>query len=187
MLPVGDSITHGNDNGWGNWRTGLMKKLAAAGYEPIAKGHRFDQSHDICGATMPDEWISHSGIGAQRLITAGGAGTIDAIENFLDQAGDVDFVLCKLDTNDICGNTQPETLYAAWTNLAWKILNQKPAVKLIAGAVVDIDNATWNQRVVSYNSMVSNAIASAMFPAKRAYFADLYTPCYRREIGRAHV
>ena len=187
MLPVGDSITHGNDNGWGNWRTGLMKKLAAAGYEPIAKGHRFDQSHDICGATMPDEWISHSGIGAQRLITAGGAGTIDAIENFLDQAGDVDFVLCKLGTNDICGNTQPETLYAAWTNLAWKILNQKPAVKLIAGAVVDIDNATWNQRVVSYNSMVSNAIASAMFPAKRAYFADLYTPCYRRDSNGNYI
>ena len=188
VLPVGDSITHGNDNGWGNWRTGLMKKLAAAGYEPIAKGHRFDQSHDICGATMPDEWISHSGIGAQRLITAGGgAGTIDAIENFLDQAGDVDFVLCKLGTNDICGNTQPETLYAAWTNLAWKILNQKPAVKLIAGAVVDIDNATWNQRVISYNSMVSNAIANAMFPAKRAYFADLYTPCYRRDSNGNYI
>ena len=188
VLPVGDSITHGNDNGWGNWRTGLMKKLAAAGYEPIAKGHRFDQSHDICGATMPDEWINHSGIGAQRLITAGGgAGTIDAIENFLDQAGDVDFVLCKLGTNDICGNTQPETLYAAWTNLAWKILNQKPAVKLIAGAVVDIDNATWNPRVISYNSMVSNAIASAMFPAKRAYFADLYTPCYRRDSNGNYI
>ncbi|MBQ1429779.1 MAG: hypothetical protein IIZ06_08945, partial [Kiritimatiellae bacterium] len=187
VLPVGDSITHGNDNGWGNWRTGLMKKLAAAGYEPIAKGHRFDQSHDICGATMPDEWINHSGIGAQRLITAGGAGTIDAIENFLDQAGDVDFVLCKLGTNDICGNTQPETLYAAWTNLAWKILNQKPAAKLIAGAVVDIDNTTWNQRVVSFNSMVSNAIANAMFPTKRAYFADLYTPCYRRDSNGNYI
>ena len=188
VLPVGDSITHGNDNGWGNWRTSLMKKLAAAGYEPIAKGHRFDQSHDICGATMPDEWINHSGIGAQRLITAGGgAGTIDAIENFLDQSGDVDFVLCKLGTNDICGNTQPETLYAAWTNLAWKILNQKPAVKLIAGAVVDIDNATWNPRVISYNSMVSNAIASAMFPTKRAYFADLYTPCYRRDSNGNYI
>ena len=188
VLPVGDSITHGNDNGWGNWRTGLMKKLAAAGYEPIAKGHRYDQSHDICGATMPDEWISHSGIGAQRLITAGGgAGTIDAIENFLDQAGDVDFVLCKLGTNDMCGNTLPETLYAAWTNLAWKILNQKPAAKLIAGAVVDIDNTTWNQRVVSYNSMVSNAIASAMFPTKRAYFADLYTPCYRRDSNNNYI
>ena len=45
VLPVGDSITHGGT--YGNWRTGLMKKLAAAGYEPIAKGHRYDQSADI--------------------------------------------------------------------------------------------------------------------------------------------
>ena len=42
VLPVGDSITHGSNANYGNWRTGLMKKLAAAGYEPVAKGHRYD-------------------------------------------------------------------------------------------------------------------------------------------------
>ena len=178
VLPVGDSITHGG--GYGNWRTGLMKKLAAAGYEPIAKGHRYDQSADICGAAMPDEWISHSGIGGQRLISNGGGGTIDAIENFLDQAGDVDFVLVKLGTNDINGNTQtPSTLFPVWSNLVMKVITQKPTAKFIAGAVVDIADAAKNAKVVTYNTMMREAIEGGMFPAKRVYFADLYTPCYR--------
>ncbi len=185
VLCVGDSITHGNDGnelcgtgkngGWGNWRTGLMKKLAAAGYEPVAKGHRWDQSHDICGATMPDEWISHAGAGGGRLWR----GTIDQIENTLDQAGDVDFVLCKIGTNDM-GVMEPSALYEVWTNLVWKVLRQKTSAKFIAGAVVDIAyNQSLNNRVVAYNSLVSGAIANGTFPAKRVYFADLYTPCYR--------
>ena len=67
-----------------------------------------------------------------------------------------------------------------WTNLVWKALNQKPHVKFIAGAVVDIAySEAKNAQVVAFNAAISNAIASAMFPAKRAYFADLYTPCYR--------
>ena len=185
VLCVGDSITHGNDGkelcgtgkngGWGNWRTGLMKKLAAAGYEPVAKGHRWEESHDICGATMPDEWISHAGAGGQRLYR----GTFDQIENTLDQAGDVDFVLCKIGTNDM-GGMQPAALFQIWSNLVWKVLDQKPAAKFIAGAVVDIAyDPSRNTRVVAYNALVSNAVANAVFPAKRVYFADLYTPCYR--------
>ena len=187
VLPVGDSITHGG--AYGNWRTGLMKKLAAAGYEPIAKGHRYDQSADICGAAMPDEWISHSGIGGQRLISGGGGGTIDAIENFLDQAGDVDFVLVKLGTNDInSGNRTPAELFPVWSNLVEKVLAQKPTAKFIAGAVVDIaNNATKNERVIGYNTMMREAIEGGMFPAKRAYFADLYTPCYRYDSNGTYI
>jgi hypothetical protein len=187
VLPVGDSITHGGT--YGNWRTGLMKKLAAAGYEPIAKGHRYDQSADICGAAMPDEWISHSGIGGQRLISGGGGGTIDAIENFLDQAGDVDFVLVKLGTNDInSGNRTPAELFPVWSNLVEKVITQKPTAKFIAGAVVDMaDKAAKNERVVSYNTMMREAIEGGMFPAKRVYFADLYTPCYRYDQNGTYI
>ena len=194
VLPVGDSITHGRDSEWGNWRTGLMKKLAAAGYEPIAKGHRYDQSLDICGAMMPDEWISHAGISSQRLITSGkGGGTIDAIENFLDQAGDVDFVLCMLGTNDINSDGRtPEELFPVWSNLVEKVIAQKPTAKFIAGAVVDIAtnsaaNITKNERVIAYNAMVRGAVEGGMFPEKRAYFADLYTPCYRYDSNGNYI
>ncbi|MBQ9430591.1 MAG: hypothetical protein IJU44_03465 [Kiritimatiellae bacterium] len=181
VLCVGDSITQGSDSSYGNWRTGLMKKLAAAGYDPVAKGHWKVHSADICGAVMPEEWVWHSGISGQRLVTKGGGGTIDAIETMLDCAGDVDFILVKLCTNDInSNNATAAELFPVWTNLVWKVLNQKPHAKFIAGAVVDMaDKAAKNEQVIAYNAMMKNAIEGGMFPAKRTYFSDLYTPCYR--------
>ncbi|MBR0504362.1 MAG: hypothetical protein IJJ84_03075, partial [Kiritimatiellae bacterium] len=189
ILCTGDSITQGSDTSYGNWRTGLMKKLAAAGYAPVAKGHWKVHSADICGAVMPDEWVWHSGISGQRLVTKNGGGTIDAIETMLDCAGDVDFILAKICTNDINANgSTAEELFPVWTNLVWKTLNQKPHVKFIAGAVVDIAyTPAKDEQVVAFNSAISNAIASAMFPAKRTYFADLYTPCYRYDAGGNYI
>ncbi len=189
VLCVGDSITHGSDSTYGNWRIFLMKLLAAKGYAPVGKGHRFDQSHDICGATMPDEWIYHSGISGQRLITRNGGGTIDQIEATLDQAGDVDFVLVKLGTNDINSNgSRAEELFPVWKELVWKTLNQKPHAKFIAGAVVDIAyNAALDAQVVAFNTMMKNAAQDDTFPARRVYFADLYTPCYRYDQGGNYI
>jgi len=181
VLCTGDSITQGSNSTYGNWRIFLMKRLAAAGYAPVAKGHWKIESNDICGATMPEEWVWHSGISGQRLVTKGGGGTIDAIDAMLDCAGDVDFVLAKICTNDInANNATAEELFPVWTNLVWKTLNRKPHAKFIAGAVVDIAyTPAKDEQVVAFNAAMSNAIANATFPAKRAYFADLYTPCYR--------
>ena len=166
-----------------------MKKLAAAGYAPVGKGHWKVHSADICGAVMPDEWVWHSGISGQRLVTKGGGGTIDAIENMLDCAGDVDFVLVKLCTNDINSNgSTAEELFPVWTNLVWKTLNQKPHAKFIAGAVVDIAyNEAKNTQVTNFNAKIKAATESGMFPAKRTYFADLYTPCYRYDANGNYI
>ena len=189
VLCVGDSITQGSNGSYGNWRTTLMKKLAAAGYESVGKGHLTIESNDICGAVMPDEWIHHAGISGQRLVTKNGGGTIDQIENTLDQAGDVDFVLVKLCTNDINSNgSTAEQLFPVWTNLVWKVLGQKPHAKFVAGAVVDMaDKAAKNEQVIAYNAMMKGAIEGGMFPAKRAYFSDLYTPCYRYDANGAYI
>ena len=191
VLCTGDSITQGNDSSYGNWRIFLMKRLAAAGYAPVAKGHWKVHSADICGAVMPEEWVWHSGISGQRLVTSGGsAGTIDAIEAMLDCAGDVDFVLAKICTNDLNASNplSPEQLFPVWTNLVWKTLNRKPHAKFIAGAVVDIAyNETKNTQVTNFNAKIKAAIEGGMFPAKRAYFADLYTPCYRYDAGGNYI
>ncbi|MBR0066435.1 MAG: hypothetical protein IJQ00_02475, partial [Kiritimatiellae bacterium] len=45
---TGDSITQGSNSTYGNWRIFLMKRLAAAGYAPVAKGHWKIESNDIC-------------------------------------------------------------------------------------------------------------------------------------------
>ncbi|MBR6734450.1 MAG: SGNH/GDSL hydrolase family protein [Kiritimatiellae bacterium] len=189
VLCTGDSITQGSDSTYGNWRVFLMKRLAAAGYAPVAKGHWKVESNDICGAVMPEEWVWHSGISGQRLVTKGGGGTIDAIEAMLDCAGDVDFVLAKICTNDINSNgSTAEELFPVWTNLVWKTLRQKPHAKFIAGAVVDIAyDAAKDAKVVAFNTAMKNAIKGGMFPAKRAYFADLYTPCYRYDADGNYI
>ena len=182
LLCTGDSITQGYNSTYGNWRIPLMKYLAAAGYEPVSKGFWKIESDDIINmVSMPEEWVWHAGIGAQRLITKNGAGTMDAIENMLDQGGDVDFVLAMLGTNDLNADSTPAAeLYPVWTDFVWKVLNQKPHAKFIAGAVLDqAYNATKDAQVVAFNTLMRNAIEGGMFPAKRAYFADLYTPCYR--------
>jgi len=182
ILCVGDSITQGSYSTYGNWRVPLMKKVEAAGYEAWSKGFWTIESQDINGIWINDAWNHHAGISAQRIqSTSGGAGTLDSIEATLDQAGNVDFVLIKLGTNDINSNgTTAENLFPLWTNLVWKTLNQKPHAKVIAGAVVDIAyNAAKDEIVKAFNAKVKQAIDGGMFPAKRVYFADLYTACYR--------
>jgi len=189
VLCMGDSITHGSDSTYGNWRTLLAKKIEAAGYTARMKGHWRCQSNDINGQSVPESWTWHAGIGGQRIVTtSGGAGTLDGVEATLDQAGDVDFVLLKLGTNDINSNgSTGEYLYPYWEKLATTIVNQKPHAKLIAGAVVDIADATKNAKVIDFNNRIRTAIQNGVFPAGRAYFADLYTPCYRYDASGNYI
>ncbi|MCQ2394147.1 MAG: Ig-like domain-containing protein [Kiritimatiellae bacterium] len=183
VLPVGDSITHGSDGSYGNWRIPLMKKLCAAGYLPNSVGYRNDQSHDEAGATMPENWVWHSGISGRFLISNTGSkqgGVQDMIDAELDQAGNVDVLLMKIGTNDINGRSTPaETLFDAWTNTVQRILAQS-ACKVIAGAVVNNATAAKNEIVLAFNAMMKKAIeVDGIFPAGRVYYADLYNACPR--------
>ena len=189
IMPVGDSITQGYMSTYGNWRTLFMKKLAAAGYEPHSTGFWKIESNDICGATMPEDWIWHAGISAQRTLTKGGGGTLDAIEALLDQAGDVDFVVVKLGTNDVgADGSSAQEAFDGWTNLVFKILSQKPHAKVIASSILDqAHNASAEARVIAFNAAVSNAVATGVFPAGRVYFADVYTPCYRYDVNGRYI
>lgn len=182
VLCVGDSITQGSNSSYGNWRVPLMKKMCASGYEAWTKGYWTIESNDINNHPMPDAWIHHAGISGQRLRTLNGGGTLDAIEATLDQAGNVDFVLAKLGTNDINSDgATAETLFPLWVEFVNKVLTQKPHAIFIAGAVVDIAyDANKNAQVTAFNALMKKAIeVDHLFPAKRVYFCDLYTPCYR--------
>ncbi|MCQ2393359.1 MAG: SGNH/GDSL hydrolase family protein [Kiritimatiellae bacterium] len=190
ILCMGDSITQGSNSSYGNWRTPLMKKLAAAGYTPWTKGFWTIESNDINNQPLPVEWTYHAGISGQHIETlAGGAGTLDAVEVTLDQAGDVDFVLLMLGTNDINGyGTTGETLYPKWVELVKKILQQKPHAKVLAGAVVDMaNNAAKDAEVVAFNSKMRAAIEGGVFPAGRVFYTDLYTPCYRYDASGTYI
>ncbi len=182
VLALGDSTTQGSNAQWGNWRTLLMKRLEAAGYDVRAKGYWKTDSADICGATMPSNWVWHAGEGSQALITRSDrGGYLDAIENVLDQAGDVDVVFAMIGVNDInhyC--TMPEVLYPAWTNFVGRILRQKPQAKVVAGSVLDMAGEFDKDELVRrYNALMAGAVAGDVFPTHRVAFADLYTACYR--------
>ncbi len=182
VLSMGDSITQGSNSSYGNWRVPLMKKICASGYEAWTKGYWIIESNDINNHPMPDAWIHHAGISGQRLRTLNGGGTLDAIEATLDQAGNVDFVLAKLGTNDINSDgATAETLFPLWVEFVNRVLTLKPHAIFIAGALVDIAyDANKNAQVVAFNQMMKKAIeVDHLFPAKRVYFCDLYTPCYR--------
>ncbi len=191
ILAIGDSITQGDYGTYGNWRVPLMKKVCAAGYTPWTKGYWTIQSQDINGQNQCPEWLNHAGISGQRIFTtSGGAGTIDGIQPTLDQAGDVDFVLVKLGTNDINSNgTAAPDLFVGWTNLVWQILDRKPHAKVIAGAVVDMAyDAAKDDKVKAFNALMKKAIeVDRLFPAKRVYFSDLYTACYRYDADGNYI
>ena len=188
VLPVGDSITQGNQSSYGNWRIPLMKKLCAAGFDPTATGLWKIQSFDEAGAEMPEKWSWHSGVSGRRLITGTGGGVLDAIEAELDQAGDVDVLLLKIGTNDINSDgTTAEELYAAWLELVGKILAQS-SCKVVCGAVVNIADEAKNAQVTAFNARIKAAIEDGTtFPAGRVYFADLYSACPRYDGGGNYV
>jgi len=186
VMPVGDSITHGG--GYGNWRIPLMKKLLAEGYSPVSTGMWLSQSADETGAPIPEEWKWHSGVGGRRLITNGGGGVLDSIENELVQAGNVDVLLLKIGTNDINGNgATADELFAAWKDCVNKILAQSEC-KVVAGAVVNIADTTKNAVVQSFNAKVKAAIeGGVVFPANRVFFADLYSVVPRYDAGGNYI
>lgn len=188
VLPIGDSITQGNMAKWGNWRIAYMKRLAAAGYDARAVGFWQIESQDICCASMPSDWVWHSGISGQRIRhTTGGTGEDYAIDAILDQAGDdVDIVLFKLATNDIDGDgASAAELYPSWSNLVARIAARLPRAKVVCASVLHINKDDRNREVSGLNGMIQRAVAGGVFP--RAYFADLNAACPRYDANGAYT
>lgn len=179
---TGDSITQGSDATYGNWRIPFAKKMLAQGYEVTAIGYRNDQSIDASGFVMPAAWTGHSGISGQRVISSvNGAGTLDAIENLIEQAGnDIDLVLLQLGANDFNGDgATAETVFEAWKALVAKIIAQLPTTKIVCGAALNNADPAKNAQVTAFNALMAAAIEGGDFPANQVYFADLYAACPR--------
>lgn len=196
IMPLGDSITDGTSKGDyyecnPNYRVPLMKKLAAKGYKPMAKGLRecaFDNRYatDSAGVVAPADYRWHSGVSGARVRTATtsanrglNGGWREAIETTLDAAGDVDIVTFKIGTNDM--GSQLGDIFAGWTNVVWRILNARPNVKIVCATITDYDGRTDDD---TYNTMIKDQIALApeaegAFPAGRVFLADLNTACPR--------
>ena len=174
ILAIGDSITHGyrkylpgNILQQAQYRTLVAARLAANGYRPVMLGHlNIDASNnaatcDAAGVRQPDEWIWHSGVSGDKIMTDvnGGmrGGVRDNLHVYLDVAGEPDVVILLIGTNDL-GSKTPEVVFDAYTNLVQDIKRQRPRTKIVSSTILERgDSAAVNEKVGAFNaSLLAN-------------------------------
>ena len=172
ILPIGDSITHGyvkNINGYSQqaqYRTAIAARLAANGYRPVMLGHlKIDASGsamtvDAASVRQPEEWIWHSGVSGDRIISSTTSGTSGGVRDnlhvYLDVAGKPDVITLLIGTNDLGSGVSAEETFIAYTNLVWEIARQSPRTKIVASTILErTNNATGaRDKVVPFNNLL---------------------------------
>ena len=172
ILPIGDSITHGyvkNINGYSQqaqYRTAIAARLAANGYRPVMLGHlKIDASGsattvDAAGVRQPEEWIWHSGVSGDRIISSTTSGTSGGVRDnlhvYLDVAGKPDVITLLIGTNDLGSDVSAEDTFVAYTNIVWEIARQSPRTKIVASTILErTNNATGaRDKVASFNNLL---------------------------------
>ena len=177
ILPIGDSITHGrvrSINGYSQqaqYRTAIAARLAANGYRPVMLGHlKTDASVsaktcDAAGVQQPDEWIWHSGVSGDRIIssaTSTRGGVRDNLHLYLDVAGKPDVITLLIGTNDLDGSLEAVDAFVAYTNLVWEISRQRPNTKIVASTLLERTENTNGAagKVASFNELLLANLAN---------------------------
>ena len=177
ILPVGDSITQGvsskdkgasgqNDNP--QYRTDIAARLAANGYKPKMFGVWKRNTLDAAGITQPNDWVWHSGISAERIVTGGERGGVqDNMHVYLDIAGDVNAITFLIGTNDIGsgGKTGAQT-YEVYTNLIFTTAVERPNAKIFGSTILDRNESTSanHNNVVAFNTLLKADYAAGNLP-----------------------
>lgn len=175
ILAIGDSITHGyvknipssGVSQQAQYRTLIAARLAANGYKPVMLGHlsrdasNTETTCDAAGVQQPDEWIWHSGVSGDKIISDsdGGkrGGVRDNLHVYLDVAGEPDVVTLLIGTNDILARSA-ETVFEAYTNLVWDLKRQRPRTKIVASTILERANATANAKIRTFNQSLLSAL-----------------------------
>ena len=178
ILPIGDSITHGRVRGingynqQAQYRTAIAARLAANGYRPVMLGHlKTDASGsattcDAAGVQQPDEWIWHSGVSGDRIISSVASGSSGGVRDnlhvYLDVAGKPDVITLLIGTNDLGSDVSAEDTFVAYTNLVWDISRRCPDSKIVASTLL---SRTQNSngaagKVAPFNEMLLANLAS---------------------------
>ena len=132
---------------------------------------------DAASVRQPDEYIWHSGISADRIMSASNHGGVrDNLHIFFDVAGEVNAVTLLIGTNDLTaeGNT-PQSVYLAYKNLLYQIKSEKPNVKVFGSTILDRDGALTenHQKVLEFNTLLQSDYASGLLPDN--YICLIYT------------
>ncbi len=209
VWPYGDSITEGFNagNSKANYRVLIGQKLKLLGYNVAMVGcydkiqtasgtDNFMDAIDPSGAVIPDEWKWHSAkhggtLGVTSVTSYQRSAMVENVDTLCAQAGNPDVVLLHGGINDLSVVGDAATVFANWTNVVWRILEDLPQTKIVVSTTLYAtyaNKATLNARSDSFNALVKAQVAKAegedgAFPAGRVYLADLNTYVKSTETG----
>ncbi len=209
IWPYGDSITEGFNagNSKANYRVLIGQKLKLLGYNVAMVGcydkiqtasgtDNFMDAVDPSGAVIPDEWKWHSAkhggtLGVTSVTSYQRSAMVENVDTLCAQAGNPDVLLLHGGINDLSVVGDASTVFANWTNVVWRILEDLPQTKIVVSTTMYAtyaNKATLNARSDSFNALVKAQVAKAegddgAFPAGRVYLADLNTYVRSTETG----
>ena len=181
IAPIGDSITHGYKKNvkstgvpqYAQYRTGIAARLAANGYRPVMLGARnqlyacSDPVCDAAGVQQPDEWIWHSGVSGDAIMTAKatepgkGGGVRDNLHLYLDIVGKPDVITLLIGTNDFGNDREVDAVFSAYTNLVWEISRQRPNAKIVASTLLTRSDKTEPaSKIAPFNTLLLDNLAN---------------------------
>ena len=181
IAPIGDSITHGYKKNvkstgvpqYAQYRTGIAARLAANGYRPVmlgARSHLYGVAEPTCdaaGVQQPDEWVWHSGVSGDAIMTAKatepgkGGGVRDNLHLYLDIVGKPDVITLLLGTNDFGNDREVDAVFAAYTNLVWEISRLRPNAKIVASTLLTRSDKTEPaSKIAPFNALLLDNLAN---------------------------
>ena len=201
VWPYGDSITEGFNasNTKANYRVLLAQKLSLLGYNVEMVGcydkiqtateanMEFMDAIDPSGVAVPDKWKWHSAkhggtVGVTSVTSYQRSAMVENVDTLCAQAGNPDVVLLHGGINDLSVVGDANTVFANWTNVVWRILEDLPQTKIVVSTTLYATYAnkvTLNARSDSFNALVKAQVAKVegvdegAFPTGRVYLADL--------------
>ncbi len=197
IMPLGDSITRGSGDGYGNYRRPLQSLLTNGGYSAQFVGANTEQSYNYSG-TDPGQTFNpyqpnHEGYGLLRIDQIGGnspatddggvvyPGLQATIAS--DQPG---IILLMIGTNDVTQNYDPgrpgyggATGFGAdaaqrLNTLVGSIFTYAPGVTVVLGSITPRTDTTLEAQGQSYNAFIPQIASRYNGLGDHVVFADMH-------------
>ncbi len=207
ILALGDSITRGSGDGFGNYRRPLQALLAQGGYQFEFVGSNTEQSDNYHGSdpeqTFTPYQRGHEGYGGFRIEQIGsenkdkddGGVAYPGLSAALEGAKP-DVVLMMLGTNDV--NQGFDTAGATGYNgqigfaadaaarmdaLVTRIHELKPDAALVLATITPLRDAGKQAKGKDYNALIQQVVAAHQKSGENIVFADMGTALQTNDLA----
>ncbi len=189
VMPIGDSITLGKNDGLGGYRRVLYEWLLSGGYRITYVGKQNLVCHGP--ATCSDGSIPwHEGYGSFRtdMILNGGTAEKEVAPPLTTTLANFkpDIVLLMLGTNDIIQNYQLDALEARLEKIIETIYAANRKTMIVVASIAPINTPKWAEkesRVVSYNTALAALVKKQAALGHKIAFADVHASLVERGLS----